>query len=102
MTSISEGSPNVVKEAMACNTPVIGVPVGDVHELLDGVSGYVTCGRDPGEIGRHLAQMLVRPQPVAGRQAIVAKWLDLESIARRVIEVYESVLSGKPLTYVEG
>ncbi|WP_179137728.1 glycosyltransferase [Candidatus Entotheonella palauensis] len=102
MTSISEGSPNVVKEAMACNTPVIGVPAGDVHELLDGVAGCVKSGRGPAEMGRHLAQMLVQPQPVAGRPAIVAKRLDLESIARRVIEVYESVLGGKPATRVEG
>ncbi len=96
MTSISEGSPNVVKEAMACNLPVIGVPVGDVHELLQGVCGYVTCERDPAEIGRHLAQILVQPQKVEGRKAIVDKRLDLESIALRIIEVYESVLSGKP------
>ena len=96
MTSISEGSPNVVKEAMACNTPVIGVPVGDVPELLDGVAGYVRAARDPEEIGRHLAQMLAQPQLVTGRQAIVAKRLDLESIARRVIEIYEAVLAGEP------
>jgi glycosyltransferase involved in cell wall biosynthesis len=97
MTSISEGSPNVVKEAMACNLPVLSVPVGDVHELFEGVPGYVRCERDPVEIGRRLAQMLLQPQQVEGRQAIVDKRLDLASVALCVIDVYEAVLRRRRL-----
>ncbi|MDN3688894.1 glycosyltransferase family 4 protein [Cyclobacterium jeungdonense] len=37
MTSISEGSPQVVKEALYCNLPVVSVPVGDVREMLHGL-----------------------------------------------------------------
>ncbi|WP_439483332.1 glycosyltransferase [Cyclobacterium plantarum] len=37
MTSISEGSPQVIKEALYCNLPVVSVPVGDVREILHGV-----------------------------------------------------------------
>lgn len=92
MTSFTEGSPNVVKEAMACDLPVIGVPVGDVHELLDGAAGYAKCERDADEIGRALAGILTHPTTVEGRKAILEKQLDLESVARRVIAVYERVL----------
>lgn len=56
MTSFIEGSPNVVKEAMSCNLPVISVPVGDTCELLNGVVGYTVCPRDP----QLLAEALVK------------------------------------------
>jgi glycosyltransferase involved in cell wall biosynthesis len=37
MTSISEGSPQVVKEALSCGLPVVSVPVGNVAEMIKGV-----------------------------------------------------------------
>lgn len=91
MTSLLEGSPNVVKEAMACNVPIVGVPVGDVPQLLDGVFGCQLCDRDPEQIGA----AIVRGFQVAkagGREAVFARRLDLESVARRIVEVYEKAL----------
>lgn len=97
MTSLIEGSPNVVKEAMACNLPIIGVHVGDVAEMLDGVAGCAVCQRDPREIGAKLADGLShqfsQEGPSDGRQTLLRRGLDLESVARRVVTIYEKAIS---------
>jgi glycosyltransferase involved in cell wall biosynthesis len=43
LTSLWEGSPNVIKEAMACNRPIVATNVGDIDFLLgDTPNCYVT------------------------------------------------------------
>lgn len=47
LSSLSEGSPNVVLEGMASGVPIVGTRVGGVPELVeDGVSGLLV---DPGD-----------------------------------------------------
>ena len=95
MTSFLEGSPNVVKEAMACNLPVVSVPVGDVPELLTDVSGCAVCARDASDLASALAQILHHGQRTNGRVVLERRGLDLPSVARRVVDVYIDVLSRK-------
>jgi glycosyltransferase involved in cell wall biosynthesis len=91
MTSLIEGSPNVVKEAMACNTPVVAVSVGDIQEMLHGIQGSEVCPRDPCAIGAALLRALDGPCDTS-RDAILGRGLDLESVARRVVDIYEEAL----------
>jgi glycosyltransferase involved in cell wall biosynthesis len=94
MTSFHEGSPNAVKEAMACNLPVVSVPVGDVPELLEGLEGYTVCPRDAEALAEALVTILsAGSQRINGREALKQKGLDLESVARRLIEIYADVLA---------
>lgn len=95
MTSLMEGSPNVVKEAMACELPVISVPVGDVPELLDGVVGYTICPRDAEALAGALVNTLLNKPHTEGRMRLKHKGLDLESVARRLINIYQDVLRQK-------
>jgi glycosyltransferase involved in cell wall biosynthesis len=95
LTSLWEGSPNVVKEAMACNLPVVSVPVGDVADLLAGVEGCTVCPRDVQQLARGLTQVLRRRRRTNGRIAVEQKGLDLPSVARKVMNVYRDVLSRK-------
>jgi glycosyltransferase involved in cell wall biosynthesis len=92
LASYTEGSPNAVKEAMACNLPVIAVPVGDVAELLSGVESCAVCPRDPQVLGSELARVLQTANRSNGHETIKARGLDLSSVAHRVAEVYDDVI----------
>jgi glycosyltransferase involved in cell wall biosynthesis len=102
MTSFSEGSPNAVKEAMACNLPVVSVDVGDVTELLSGVRLSAVAPRDPARLGAELAQVLRQGARSDGHDALQARGLDLASVARRVAAVYEEVVGGSRSRRVRG
>src|SRR5262249_46443255 len=89
-TSKQEGSPNVVKEALACNLPVVSVSVGDVPGRLKGVFPSAIVPRDPHAIGKTLVSILLRRERSNGREHIVH--LALDTVAKRVVAVYRSIM----------
>ncbi len=94
MTSKTEGSPQVIKEAMACGCPIVSVDVGDVAERLSGVEGcYVACTREPNEIAKALQKALTFEGKTNGREKIIEMGLSNEQVAQRLVAIYESVLA---------
>jgi teichuronic acid biosynthesis glycosyltransferase TuaC len=93
LTSDWEGSSNVVKEALACNSPVVAVDAGDAWRLIDGVSQCFKAERDPRDIAEKLGRALDAGARSDGRERI--DHLELGAVAQRVIAVYEGVLSNK-------
>lgn len=91
MTSLWEGSPNVVKEAMACNKPVVSTRVGDVGSLLDGVEGSFVCEHDPQDVMEKIRLALMFGNQTNGRQKLINLGLDEKSIAGRIIELYMKI-----------
>lgn len=90
MTSVSEGSPNVIKEAMACNCPIVVTDVGDVHERLDDLDGcYVSDTFEPSELAILLQKALQFGRRTDGRKTLMEQNLTVEQVANRVIDVYK-------------
>jgi glycosyltransferase involved in cell wall biosynthesis len=93
LVSDGEGSPMVVKEAMACNLPVVSVPVGDVADVIGDTEGCFICSQDPRDVAEKLRLALSRGQRTDGREKI--GHLEIGNIARRIIEVYEDLIEQK-------
>jgi glycosyltransferase involved in cell wall biosynthesis len=94
VTSFSEGSPNIVKEALACNLPVVSVDVGDVRDLLAGVAGAAICDRNPAALASGVRRALDAPRPES-RHLLIERGLTARAIADRIAAVYRDVLSSR-------
>lgn len=91
MTSDSEGSPVTIKESLACETPVVSVPVGDVPDVISGLPGCFVAPRDP----RALGSAIVRSIEVGRSPSLRARAEEYSGpqVAARLIDVYRSVLA---------
>jgi teichuronic acid biosynthesis glycosyltransferase TuaC len=94
LCSDSEGSPTSIKEALACDLPVVATDVGDVREIFRGVPGTWLCARDAADIARCLREALTAPRTGGfERRAAMAKYNQALTVAR-IIGVYNTVLTG--------
>ena len=87
--SDSEGSPTMVKEAMACNVPVVGVDVGDIKERLSEVTSSVVVEKDPVILAEAIITIVQTGLRSSGREKLIQDGLTEESVARRIHAVYE-------------
>lgn len=102
LTSISEGSPQVVKEALACDMAVVSSDVGDVRALLDGTPGTAVYGpgSSPDEIAYLLHASIETSRISKGlrRARISAAGMSNRQVARRLDDVYACLrLQGRGL-----
>jgi len=93
LTSIREGSVNVVKEAMACNVPVVSTDVGDVKENAKDLPGCFICDSNPESLANGLRKAISLPYSTSSRDRILELRFDSETIAKRIISIYNDVIS---------
>jgi len=90
LTSISEGSPQLIKEAMACNIPIVSTDVGDIKMVVRNTSGcYITSFR-PEDVADKIKKALTFKERTTGRDSIMH--LENSAIARKIIVVYKKVI----------
>jgi glycosyltransferase involved in cell wall biosynthesis len=94
LTSLWEGSPNCVKEAMACNLPVVATAVGDVPQLISGLEGCFISTFDSHHVAECIEKAMTFSDRTRGRERIMERGLDAPSTAARLVRLYE-VISGE-------
>ena len=92
LCSDREGSPTSVKEALACNLPVVATNVGDVREIMRGVAGTQICAQDVSALAHGLREALdiARRGGFEGRAAMTR--YDQASTMQKVMSVYDDVI----------
>lgn len=90
LTSLWEGSPNVIKEAMACNTSIVSTNVGDVKKVISSTKGCYLAKSCPEEVSNCLLEALNFNSKTNGRDYI--KNLDSSIVAKVIIDLYNSVI----------
>jgi glycosyltransferase involved in cell wall biosynthesis len=95
-TASLEGSPNVVKEALMCNLPVIATPSGDIPDLLQGVAPSYLCPPDSDKLSDALVQLLSAPARSNGRVRIEST-LSASAVASRLLELYARLAPEVPV-----
>jgi len=93
LTSFTEGSPQIVKEAMACNCPIVSVEVGDVREVINNTKGCIITTYELKEVAEKLQQAISFAARTDGRSCIQEMGLDINTVAENILKVYEKVSS---------
>lgn len=95
LTSNYEGSPNVIKEAMACCCPIVTTNVGDVSINLKDLSGCYIVNADESDIKENILLSLRFNQLTSGLTRINELGLDSISISNRIINIYKEITDGR-------
>lgn len=89
LTSKSEGSPQIIKEAMACNCPIVATNVGDIQEVIGSTEGCFITSFDSRDIADKIKLSIKFGKRTNGRKKI--KHFDNELIAKKIYKIYKNV-----------
>ncbi|MCF8296015.1 MAG: glycosyltransferase family 4 protein [Saprospiraceae bacterium] len=96
LTSYSEGSPQVVKEAMMCNCPVIATDVGDLKELTKNMSENFILPFNSFKLSEKVTDYLKDKPNCMSRERILSLGLDMLSTTTKIIGIYSYIYENAP------
>lgn len=94
MTSLMEGSPQFIKEAMACNCPIVSTRVGTVAEIINDTEGCYITSFDADEVCENISKAIYFGQRTSGREKMAL--YDNRIIANKIVDLYKSIIREKP------
>jgi len=89
LCSFYEGSPTVIKEALACNLPVVSCDVGDVSEVIQGIRGSQIAERNQADFARKMLQALTTDKRENTRDSMLS--YSMEAIGQKTLDIYMSL-----------
>ena len=95
LTSFHEGSPNIIKEAMACNCQVVATDVGDIRLIFGNTKGYFIGSFTPDNFGEQINEAILFSSnygKTKGRQRITDLRINSDAVAERITILYKKVL----------
>jgi len=95
LSSFMEGSPNVIKEAMACNCPIVATDVGDVKWVIGETEGCFISSFEPDDFAEKINCALDFSDKYGrtdGRRRILQLGLDSNTVAKKIISVYKKAI----------
>ena len=93
LPSLYEGSANAVKEAMACNRPLVTTDMGDCKERLDGLEGCCVAKTYRVEEFAELLEKAIKfDGRTRGRERLLADELSDSQVAQKLVEIYKRVM----------
>ena len=96
MTSSSEGSPMMIKEAIACDIPVVSTNVGDVRKIISGLNNCYILSENPSPLAiAKTIKECVKNSLTPGGIEIIKKEYSLNSTASSIINIYSSLINKK-------
>ena len=78
-----------IKEAMACNLPIISTPVGDVSWLVENVRFCEVIPHDVFLLSATLIKIIRNEQRSNGRNAIIELGLPIDNVAKKIVDIYK-------------
>jgi len=90
LTSLWEGSPNVIKEAMACNCKIVAVDVGDIKKVISDTEGCFVSDFNVNTFSGKLKQALKLKSKTNGREKV--SYLDASIIAKELTSIYKTIV----------
>lgn len=93
VTSYHEGSPTIVKEALACNLPIVSVAVGDIPQRIQAIKGCYLSAPDAIELAVKLQNVRMNPVRIEGRETV--RSVSINQCARLLSQFYAQVVGGE-------